>query len=218
VATPTVSGWTLGQTSERYESGGKGPGTINAYANSGDLGGASYGTYQFASFLPEVMPSGKKRTGAKNSPVIQYLSNSMFKEKFTNMVPATPQFDAMWKSVAASNPAEFKEEQHEYIKNKYYDVMMSSLKKNGLDLYKFGPAVQDLVWSTAVQYGPGKLSLFTVPLRAKSEFTDTDIVNLVSQYKIDTVDSNFPSSSAAIRAGVKSRYVSEKAALLALIK
>lgn len=218
VATPSVSGWKLGQTSEKYESGGKGPGVINAYQNSGDFGGASYGTYQFASFLPETMPSGKKRTGAKNSPLIQYLNTSKFKEKFIGLTPATAEFDTVWKSIASSNSAEFKEEQHEYIKSKYYDVMMSSLKKNGFDLYKFGPAVHDLVWSTAVQYGPGKLSIFTVPLRAKSEFTDTDIVNLVSQYKIDTVDSNFPSSSAAIRAGVKSRYVSERTALLALIK
>ena len=67
-ATPQVPGWKLGKTSERYESGGKGPGTINNYASSGDLGGASYGTYQFASYLPEKMPSGKARPSAKNSP------------------------------------------------------------------------------------------------------------------------------------------------------
>lgn len=220
VVTPVVSGWSLGQTSEKYESGGKGPGVINAYANSGDLGGASYGTYQFASFLPETMPSGKRRDPAKarNSPVIQFVNSSKFKDKFANMAPATVEFDAMWKSIAASNTAEFKEEQHEYIKTKYYDVMMASLKKNGFDLYKFGPAVQDLVWSTAVQYGPGKTSLFTVPLRAKSEFTDTDIVNLVSKYKIEMVKSNFPSSSTDIRAGVVNRYNKEQADLLKLIK
>ena len=45
---PAVEGWELGQTSEKYETGGKGPGTINNYASSGDFGGASYGTYQFA--------------------------------------------------------------------------------------------------------------------------------------------------------------------------
>jgi len=41
---------------------------------------------------------------------------------------------------------------------------------------------------------------------------------LVSEYKINNVDVLFKSSSESIRAGVKSRYQSEKQALLNLIK
>ena len=33
----------------------------------------------------------------------------------------------------------------------------------GYDMTKFGPGVQDLVWSTAVQYGPTAVSVFTKP-------------------------------------------------------
>jgi len=218
--TPKIDGWELGKTSEKYESGGKGPGVINDYSGAaeGDLGGASYGTYQLASFLPEMRKNGKARPSAKNSPVEQFIKNSKFKDKFTDLTPATPEFDTKWKEVAAQNTKEFKDDQHDYIQRKYYNVMTANLQRAGLDLSKYGPGVQDLVWSTAVQFGPARVSIFTEPLRNKSELSDKDIINLVSDYKIAKVDELFKSSSENIRAGVKSRYQSEKQALLALVK
>jgi hypothetical protein len=220
VGTPTVEGWELGQTSEKYESGGKGPGTINAYNGGagGDLGGASYGTYQLASFLPAVMSTGKARPSAKNSPVIQFLNNSKFKDKFAGLEPATAAFDAKWKEIATTNAADFKKEQHDYIQKKYYDVALANLQRQGLDMTKYGPAVQDLIWSGAVQFGPANTRAFTEALRDKSTLTDKDIVTLVSEWKINNVATLFKSSSASIQAGVKSRYQSEKQALLNLIK
>jgi len=218
--TPSVEGWELGQTSEKYESGGKGPGTINAYNGDagGDLGGASYGTYQLASYLPAVMSTGKARPSAKNSPVIQFLNNSKFKDKFAGLEPATAAFDAKWREIATTFKAEFKKEQHDYIQKKYYDVAIANLQRQGLDMTKYGPAVQDLIWSGAVQFGPSNIKSFTEPLRDKSILTDKDIVTLVSEYKINNVDVLFKSSSESIRTGVKSRYQSEKTALLQLIK
>ena len=218
--TPTVEGWELGQTSEKYESGGKGPGTINAYNSGagGDLGGASYGTYQLASYLPAVMSTGKARPSAKNSPVIQFLNNSKFKDKFTGLEPATAAFDAKWKEIATTYSADFKKEQHDYIQKKYYDVAVANLQRQGLDMTKYGPAVQDLIWSGAVQFGPANTRAFTEALRDKSTLTDKDIVTLVSEWKINNVNTLFKSSSESIRAGVKSRYQSEKTALLNLIK
>ena len=220
VGTPTVEGWELGQTSEKYESGGKGPGTINAYNGGagGDLGGASYGTYQLASYLPAVMSTGKARPSAKNSPVIQFLNNSKFKEKFAGLEPATAAFDAKWKEIATTYSADFKKEQHDYIQKKYYDVAVANLQRQGFDLTKYGPAVQDLIWSGAVQFGPANTRAFTEALRDKSTLTDKDIVTLVSEWKINNVNTLFKSSSESIRAGVKSRYQSEKTALLNLIK
>ena len=217
---PQVEGWTLGQTSEKYESGGKGPGVINDYngAAGGDLGGASYGTYQLASYLPATMSTGRARPSAKNSPVLQFIANSKFKDKFAGLTPATAAFAAKWKEIASQYTADFKEDQHEYIKRKYYDVAIANLQRRNLDLSKYGPAVQDLIWSGAVQLGPGNIKPFTETLAGKSELTDKDIVNIVSEWKINSVDTLFASSSDNIKAGVKSRYQSEKKALLALIK
>ena len=215
---PTVEGWEIGQTSEKYESGGKGPGTINNYAGTGDYGGASYGTYQFASYLPSTFPNGQARPNSKKSPLKDYLAASKFKDKFADMEPATTQFDGMWKSIASSNAAEFKKDQHDYIQEKYYNVMIANLKRKGLDLTKFGPGVQDLVWSTAVQLGPGRTDVFLTPLEGKSELTDKDIVELVSNYKINNVRVFFKSSSVNIQEDVKNRWQAEKSDLIKLIK
>ncbi len=218
--TPQVEGWELGQTSEQYESGGKGPGTINDYtgAAKGDYGGASYGTYQLASYLPATLPNGKARPSSKNSPVIQYLRVSKFKEQFTDLVPGTAAFDSKWREIASKYRDAFKKDQHDYIKEKYYDVMVANLERKGVLVSRFGPAVQDLVWSTAVQLGPNTTGVFTIPLKDKAELTDKDIVEIVSEYKIANVDTYFKSSTQNIKDGVSNRYKNEKQKLLSLIR
>lgn len=220
--TPSVPGWSLGQTSEKYETGGRGPSTINDYkgAAKGDYGGASYGTYQFASFLPAVNEAtGKARPVTNgNSPVEAYIKGGKYKDKFGNLKPATAEFDAKWRELANSETAAFKEDQHEYVKKNYYDVLVSNLARRGMDLSKFGPGVQDLIWSCAVQFGPTCTSIFLTPLKDKAVLTDKDIINLVSEYKISTVDEYFKNNSASIRQGVKSRFENEKNDLLKLVK
>ena len=215
---PVKEGWELGSTSERFESGGRGPGTINDYLGkaSGDYGGASYGTYQFASYLPKINKNGKHRPDAKSSPLMSYLRSSKYGDNFKNLTPATPEFDSTWKKLASQDPAGFKADQHDYIKANYYDVMVNNLKRNGFDASKYGPGVQDLIWSTAVQLGPANTSVFTQPLANKSTLNDKDVVNLVSEYKKSRVNILFRSSSAEIRTSVKNRYESEQKTLLTL--
>jgi hypothetical protein len=164
------------------------------------------------------MNNGKARPSPKNSPVIQYVRNSKFKERFANLEPATDAFDSAWTGLAASQAEEFEEDQHDYIKRKYYDVMIANLQRVGIDLTRYGPAVQDLVWSTAVQFGPARVKIFSEPLQNKSELTDADIINLVSEYKLANVDVFFKSSSQSIKDGVRKRYRDEKTSLLGLIR
>lgn len=218
---PDVPGWELGQTSEKFESGGKGPGTINNYKDSakGDYGGASYGTYQFASFLPAVNEgTGKARPAAKNTPLTAYIASSKFKDQLAGLTPATSEFDAKWVELSKTQTAAFKKDQHDFVKRKYYDVYIANLQRAGLDMTNFGPGVQDLIWSTAVQYGASATSVFIKPLKDKSQLTDKDIINLVSEFKINTVDDYFKNNTPAIRAGVKSRFQTEKNSLLQLVK
>lgn len=216
---PPVKGWELGKTSEKYESGGKGPGVINDYngKSAGDYGGASYGCYQLASNLPPIMPSGKQRPSATNSPLVAYIRGSRFKAKLMSCKPATPEFDAIWKDIAKEFPEEFRTDQHEYIKKNYYDVMLSNIKRAGIDLSSYGPAVQDLIWSTAVQLGPGRTEVFVTPLKGKSNLTEADIVSMVSDYKKSRVPTLFASSSDGIKQGVANRWSKEKNDLLTMI-
>jgi type VI secretion system secreted protein VgrG len=214
-----VAGWKLGQTSKKYESGNGGAGTINDYNGkaAGDYGGASYGTYQLASNLPPIMPSGKSRGNPATSTLRAYLKGSRFKHRFEGLTPATKEFDTEWKAVAKEYPAEFEEDQHAFIERTHYKVMMSNLKRAGVDLSGYGPAVQDLVWSTSVQLGPSKIKVFTEPLKGKSNLTESDVVSLVSNYKIAMVDSLFTSSPPKIKESVASRYSKEKQSLMVLI-
>jgi hypothetical protein len=215
---PPVPGWELGKTSERFESGGRGPGTINDYngKSSGDFGGASYGIYQLASYLPAVSGNGKTRPSAKGSPLETYVKRSKYANEFKGLAPATPEFDNKWKEIASNEANDFRKDQHDFIKSRYYDVMVTNLKRYGFNADKYGPGVQDLIWSTAVQLGPTNTSVFTEPLSGKSTLTDKDVINLVSEYKKARVPVLFKSSSASIQEGVKSRYESEKIALLKL--
>jgi len=218
--TPKVEGWELGKTSEKFESGNRGPGTINDYNSgaSGDLGGASYGTYQFASFLPATMKNGNARSSSKNSPVLQFIKNSKFKDQFAGLEPATAAFDKKWNEVAAANKKDFEKDQHDYIERKYYKVAVSNIQRAGIDLSKYGPAVHDLIWSTAVQLGPENTAAFRETLIGKSQLTDKDIVLLVSEWKIKNVEVLFKSSTQDIKNGVRKRYESEKTILLGLIR
>jgi hypothetical protein len=214
---PPVRGWQLGKTSEKFETSNRGPGTINNYRTSEDRGGASYGSYQLASFLPEFTPSGKARPSSKNSPVTAYLKTSKFKSFFEGLTPATAEFDAKWREIGSSQRTEFAKDQNEYVKRTYYDVMVANLLRVGFDASKFGPSVQDLIWSTAVQFGPSRTDIFTKPLSGKTELTDRDIVNLVSEYKIANAATFFKSSGPDIIAGVANRFNNEKTDLSQLI-
>lgn len=217
IATPNVEGWTLGQTSAQYETGGRGAGTINDYMNSNDFGGASYGQPQLASYLPAIMPNGKSRQTSTRSPLVLYLAFSKYGGKFAGLKPATQAFDSIWKQVANDDPSGFAADQHTFIKTNYYDVFCSSLKRNNLDMSSFGVAVQDLIWSTSVQYGANAVSTFVTPLKGKSQLSDADVVNFVQTYKYNTVNQYFKSSGADIQNGVMARCKAEQASLLALI-
>lgn len=206
--------WKLGQTSAEYESGSGGPGTINDYNGSAswDKGGASYGTYQFASYLPAQIPlnavknAGQYREKRRPSPLEEYVANSMFKSQFQGLSPATPEFDAKWVEVSRKYPKEFSDDQHEHVKKKYYDPVISKLKAKGYNFENNGPAVHDAIWSTSVQFWHGRtINLIVDALGNRTSISDREFVNLVYGLK----ETRFSSTA--------SRVQKEKQKLLSLI-
>lgn len=191
--------WVLGQTSKLFESGKGGAGTVSS--GKGDLGGASYGTYQLSS---------------SQGTLQQFLKSSKYDDQFAGLQPGTPEFNAKWKDVAKADP-EFGNAQHDFIKQTHFDPQMAKLAKGGIDLSGRGAAVQDAVWSTSVQFG-GKSSLIEKALAGKdvSKLSDADIVSAIQDYKVVNNDKLFASSSAGVRAGTANRAAAEKGQLLAL--
>ncbi|WP_282295004.1 peptidoglycan-binding domain-containing protein [Stenotrophomonas sp. PS02289] len=194
-----MESWHIGQTSEQRESGGRGPGHIST--GVGDHGGISYGTYQYST---------------KTGGVARYLSVSPYGSQFEGLEPGTPAFSERWKEIAAADPIAFAKDQHDFAKILYYDVQMERLQKVGIDLSGRGPAVQDALWSTSVQYTGLTLQVFQKGLRNAygdnynlADLTDEQIVRAAQDYKIANVELNFENSPSRWP-GILSRAIAEK--------
>jgi len=143
VTPPTTStgDTTLGDLSSKYETGARGPGTVSS--GIGDAGGVSYGSYQMTS-----------RNGGTVGRFVS-MPDFPWRDQFFGLTPGTPPFTAQWKAIASAEAAAFQVAQHRYIKQTHFDVLVASvLSKDGLAIVTRSGAVQDCVWSTAVQHGP----------------------------------------------------------------
>ena len=115
----------------------------------------------------------------------------------------------------AKEDSGFGEAQSSYAKKSYYDPQMKNLQRSGIDLSGKGRSVQESIMSTANQYGPNT-DLIREALKGKdpTNMTDKEIVNAIQDYKADTVDTTFRSSTKKDREGVARRIERERTALL----
>lgn len=218
-STPVIPGKVdvtrLGSVSARYESNGN-PNTINNYKTGADSGGASYGCYQFASYLNGFnIPSRNRSLGqSKNSPVIDYIASSKFGSAFAGLSPATPEFDECWRNI--KDKEGFKQDQHDYIARKYYQVCAAKVSGN---LTSRGQAVHEAIWSRSVQLGPGRAAsqINGSAGGATADVCDSKIVELIYNHQIANIQNNFP-SSPLLWSGLRSRFESEKNQLIAMAK
>jgi LysM repeat protein len=135
-------GWMLGSLSSKYETGGRGPGTVSS--GVGDPGGVWYGSYQMTS-----RPGG--------GTVARFVAHEAFpwRDRFAGLSPGSPEFSVHWKALAIEAPEAFFEAQHAFIKRTHFDPLVGKVvAEDSLDLTLRSPALQDVVWSTAVQHGP----------------------------------------------------------------
>ncbi len=182
--------WHIGQTSSRYETGSRGVSTIST--GIGDHGGVSYGAYQLSTNAGTL---GK------------YLEQSSYGTHFEGLQPATDAFNEKWLELAKTDPG-FAQDQHEFIKRTHYDPYVENLKQQGIDLTDRSAAVQDALWSTAVQYPPSLAGkIVTQGLvdaygqdYALENLTDEQIVSAMQDYKAAHVAEHFRSSSEKTRA------------------
>ncbi|HEY0430025.1 MAG TPA: LysM peptidoglycan-binding domain-containing protein [Pyrinomonadaceae bacterium] len=205
--TPETSGAILGSLSAKYEVGSRGPGTVST--GIGDAGGASYGSYQMTS-----KPAG----GTVKRFVME--ANFPFANAFSGLLPGTAQFTSAWKQLAVSSTTAFQKSQHDFIENTHYDPFVAKIKsQDGLDVTKRSFALQNVIWSTAVQHGPGNsiAHLAIQSLRGLSQSDPSyDKKLIVAIYaERGRKDANgvlvhFARNSAKVQAGVAARFVSEE--------
>jgi hypothetical protein len=201
----------LGALSAKYETGGRGPGTVSTGA--GDPGGVSYGSYQMATKMG-VPQKFVKQTG------FPWLAD------FQNLTAGTADFTACWKRIAANETDAFQTCQHEYIKKTHYDLLAAKiLSEDGLDVNTRPRAVQDVVWSTAVQHG-GATSIVHKALanvtcaRTDPAFDEQMIRAVYAERGRKKPDGNlvyFSKSSPNVQKGVANRFKNELNDALAML-
>lgn len=201
----------LGKLSAKFETGNKGPGTVSTGA--GDRGGVSYGSYQMSSKLGVVA-----RFLAQLDPA--------FRNKFGNLKPGSAEFTSVWKQCAASQPAEFQACQHAFIKKTHFDPLAAKIKKeDGLDVTTRSHALQDVIWSTAVQHGGASriphVALATLGIDpSHPEFDKRFIVAIYAERGRKRGDgklSHFSGNSLDVQKGVANRFRTEQTDALKML-
>ncbi len=199
----------LGALSARFESGDAGVDAIG-YDRQG---GTSYGQYQISSragtmsafleFLDEQAPEWARSLRAAGPANTGGRGGAMPRE---------------WQRIAAENPQRFADLQREFIERSHYLPALEEIReRTGVDLRNQPRALQEVLWSTAVQHGAmGAARLFS---RAIEEGGNSD--RLSARKVIDELyaarGEQFGSSSSEVRASVRKRFREERQIALGML-
>ena len=206
---PSPTRWILGTLSSKYETSGRGPGTVST--GRGDAGGVSYGSYQMTS-----QPAGGTAARFVADPIFPW------RERFAGLMPGSPEFSALWKALATESRDTFFEAQHAFIQRTHFDPLVRKIEaEDGLNVTRRSHALQDAIWSTAVQHGPntpvvhravlalgGAQALLPADLERDRQL----IVAIYAERGRRNADGNlvyFSKNSKAVQDGVARRFVDE---------
>lgn len=211
--TAPVTTASLGSLAERYESAGRGPGTVSNGA--GDPGGRSYGVHQLAS-----------RTGTLQA--FLRTEGAPFADRLGPH--GTARFDREWQAIAREQPAAFRDAQHAFIARTHYQPMVDAVTtRTGLDLTTRGRAVQEAAWSVSVQHGRAAQVMTDAIARADavaqrgSPAYDRALVDAIYDARSDYVrrvaadPARTASERRTLLSVVNNRYPAERADALALL-
>ena len=205
----------LGALSARYESNGK-PDAIG-YDSTG---GTSYGRFQIASQVgtfSNFVNWCEKNGGALGKEVAQRLRSAWGKSngrgKFGNTGSRSGAIVTEWKKLASEGkiaPLEYA-----FIKATHYDKGLKNIKNPEVKkVIEENRILQEVLWSTSVQHGPGAISgIFDKAWNSSNTNLEQFVKNI---YNIR--GTKFGSSTPKVRASVKNRFKNELAIALNELK
>jgi hypothetical protein len=143
--------------------------------------------------------------------VQDFLSKSGYAKSFAGLQPGSKEFDAIWADLGKDG--KFADAQYDYAKANYYDPAIAALA----GLQGRGRSVQEMVFSTAVQFGAtGGVDVIKRALAGKdlSRLDDAGIVNAVQDSKIARNSDLFKGAGGAIPKRMLERAQADRIRLL----
>lgn len=218
----------------KYEAGGD-PALVSS--GSGDLGGRSYGSYQFSSSAGVV------------EDFVEWLCNypddayANYGRVLKNAYPVnSDEFIANWKNIGTVDAGGFQKLQDEYAGDKYYNAAYYNLLyKGSYDMTKHSEAMKAVLFSRAIQYGAGNMyELYTEAVRTlgypnltyvDDKSFDRDMICAIYDFLADecrhaweTSTGNYHSpkdwangSYTVVKVGLLNRFINEKEDALNLL-
>lgn len=195
----------LGSVSKTYESNGN-PGLISS--GNGDLGGASYGAYQFASKMDIPLTFAK------------WCVSSQFGVETGNRLVAAYEkdgqtfgtgFNAEWTAIATEDADGFLRLQRLYTREKYYVPAVGKLMEHfDLDVNMYGIAFKNAVWSRTLQHGLGSYNNRTGFLGIMRRVVDERLPSgLHTSSEAQLITAIYEESGAVVDEGTKPMLESE---------
>jgi flagellar biosynthesis GTPase FlhF len=204
-ASSTAIGTGLGAIAEKYETGGRGSGTVGW----DKVGGTSYGKKQISSKTGAMTDYLKflDKTG-KGDVAKQLREAGIEKDTGSTSGKAVD----VWKKLAASGA--LGDSESEFLKTQSFDVAKKGIKDKDLQARIDGSrALQEMLYSTAVQHGPGG-AMKIMNSVFKPGMSDEDLVKAVYKER----GTKFSGSTANVQAGVLKRFGNEEKDIMALLK
>lgn len=181
---------------------------------NGDIGGVSYGSYQMST--------------ASGNP-LKFLENEgeRWRDRFSGTVLGTESFSQIWRDIARENPDVFHAAQHEFIKRTHFDPHVENINElTGVDVMEHSRALQDVVWSTAVQHGANNHIIAPIldhlmSMDVGDDFDEKAIIAIYGERGRSDANGvlvHFSSNSLAVQRGVAQRFRNELNDALAMLR
>ena len=211
----------VGNLAARFESGGEGTAAIGYDRH----GGTSYGKYQIASRVGTM----KQFIGFLKSEAPD-IASRLEKAGAANTGGRRGAMPDEWRAIAAEQPDRFEKLQDTFIHASHFTPALRSLaEKTGLDTGNLPKALQEVVFSTAVQHGPTGAS--HIISRAFAEVGEESLnparnapkrlakaqENLIRRI-YDARSGQFESSVPSVQAAVKSRLRQEMGMAIGMLR
>jgi hypothetical protein len=194
----------LGKMSEKYETGGRGSGTVGW----DKVGGTSYGKYQIASKVGAMKDFLKFAEQSGRGDVAKKLRDAGAE---SDTGGTSGKSVDVWKQMAAGG--ELGDLEHQFIKKKSFDPAMSGLKNEKLKaMIEGNKGLKEMMWSTAVQHGGGGASGIMNKV-FKEGMSQEDLVKAVYAER----GTRFGGSTDEVQKSVKNRFGREQQDVFAML-